>query len=139
MLEVLTDISRMLQTYRKIIASHALQVYYSAQVTMPQCHLIELSQRTGPSDTPYLLSERWNTKSHTIFIFEGHIRQVNSVVFLSDGKQIVSGSSDNTIQLWDARSGYEMAKLKGHTDQVSSVDLLPDGTQVVSGSSDRTI
>ena len=32
----------------------------------------------------------------------GHTARVNSVAFSPDGQRIVSGSSDNTLKIWDA-------------------------------------
>jgi WD40 repeat protein len=64
---------------------------------------------------------------------------VKSVAFSPDGSQIVSGSSDNTVRLWDAQTGKEIAELDGHTGPVWSVAFSPDGSQIVSGSSDDTV
>jgi WD40 repeat protein len=71
---------------------------------------------------------------------EGHTSWINSVKFSTDGKQIVSGSHDYTICVWDAETGQLIAgPLTGHTHRVHSVAFSPDGTRVVSGSEDRTI
>jgi WD40 repeat protein len=70
-----------------------------------------------------------------IHVFEGHTSSVWSVAFSPDGKQIVSGSSDNSIRVWDAVSGdVVVGPLKGHTSSVLSVAFSPDGKQIVSGS-----
>ena len=34
-----------------------------------------------------------------------HKLTINSIVFSSDGKQLVTGSWDNTIKVWDVKSG----------------------------------
>ena len=62
-----------------------------------------------------------------------------SVAFSPDGRHIVSGSSDHTIQVWDAQTGAQVGKLQGHTDSVRSVAFSPDGRHIVSGSADHTI
>ncbi len=73
------------------------------------------------------------------FVLRGHSDSVNSVSFSPDGSRIVSGSSDNSIKLWDAATGAELRTLTGHSDSVLSVSFSPDGSRIVSGSSDKTI
>ena len=79
----------------------------------------------------------WLTNQH---VLQGHTDQVMSVSFSSDGRHIVSGSSDKTIQLWDAQTDGQVGNhLQGHTSSVLSVAFSPDGRHIVSGSSDKTI
>ncbi|RYP79291.1 hypothetical protein DL769_003040 [Monosporascus sp. CRB-8-3] len=64
---------------------------------------------------------------------------VNSVAFSPDGSRIVSGSHDETVKIWDSKSGKEVRTLKGHGSYVSSVAFSPDGSHIVSGSDDKTV
>ena len=70
---------------------------------------------------------------------KGHASDVDSVAFAPDGNTLVSGSSDNTIKLWDARSGEVLRTLDGHANEVRSVAFAPDGKTLASGSYDNTI
>ena len=73
-------------------------------------------------------------------LHKGHTSSVFSVAFSQDGQHIVSGSEDQTIQIWDAETGeVVVGPLKGHTRGVQSIAFLQDGNHIVSGSSDQTI
>lgn len=55
------------------------------------------------------------------------------------GTLIVSGSTENTLRLWDPRSCNRIMKLKGHTENIKALVVSQDGQTVISGSSDGTI
>src|SRR5207244_2418061 len=72
--------------------------------------------------------------------FKGHTSQINSVAFSPDGTLVVSGSSDETVRVWDSQTGDSvLSPLKWHTGRVNSVAFSPDGTRIVSGAYDNTI
>ncbi|WP_437534891.1 pentapeptide repeat-containing protein [Sorangium sp. So ce726] len=62
-----------------------------------------------------------------------------SVAFSLDGTALVSGSSDNSVRLWDARTGELRKTLSGHRTSVPSIAFSPDGTALASGSSDDSV
>jgi WD40 repeat protein len=77
---------------------------------------------------------------------DGHNGSVNSVSFSPDGKTLATGSSDNTIKLWDVETGKEIRTLSGHNgyargedNHISSVSFSSDGKTLTSGSNDDTI
>jgi WD40 repeat protein len=51
----------------------------------------------------------------------------------------VSVSWDNTLKVWDARTGEERRTLRGHTNRVSGWAFSPAGDTIVSASRDQTI
>lgn len=84
----------------------------------------------------------WDAATGQLLLtLEGHTGWVHSVDFSPDGKRIVSGSSDRTIKLWDARTGQETLTLalRGLTPSVYCVRFSADGRRIVSGCLDATI
>jgi WD40 repeat protein len=75
----------------------------------------------------------------SVLTLTGHTNDVISVAYSPDGSQIVSGSWDKTIKIWDASTGAEIRTLTGHTNGVISVAYSPDGSQIASGSDDNTM
>jgi len=55
------------------------------------------------------------------------------------GNQLVSGSADKSIRLWDTVTGQCLCIINGHFGSVQSVKYLTNGLQIVSGSSDKTV
>jgi WD40 repeat protein len=69
-----------------------------------------------------------------------HPTSVNSVAFSRDDKRLVSGSTDNTVKVWNTQSHSQIGDaLKGHRGQVTSVAFNADGTRIVSGSIDGSV
>jgi WD40 repeat protein len=105
------------------ISQSAPHIYISALPFVPENSPI--GQALFTYNFPTLLSltcgkaVNWPSIIH---VFEGHTSSVWSVAFSPDGKQIVSGSEDNSIRVWDAVSGdVVVGPLKGHTDLQSGL------------------
>ncbi|CCA75921.1 hypothetical protein PIIN_09917, partial [Serendipita indica DSM 11827] len=65
---------------------------------------------------------------------------VRAVGFSPDGSQIVSGSDDKTLRLWDVETEQPVGgPFRGHGGRVRAVGFSPDGLGAFSGSEDPTI
>jgi len=60
-----------------------------------------------------------------------------ALITLPNG-DLVSGSWDNTIKIWNPNDGTLKRTLNGHTSEVRALTTLPNG-DLVSGSMDKTI
>lgn len=72
-------------------------------------------------------------------IAQGHISAVTSLVFNSDSTLLYSASYDQTIRIWDIKTGTLLQTLEGHTDRVTSLSIHPNGKLLLSGSDDKTV
>jgi hypothetical protein len=54
-------------------------------------------------------------------------------------KQVVSGSADRTVRLWDTITGVALQTLESYTTWGNSVAFSPDGKQVVVRSGDKAV
>ncbi len=69
----------------------------------------------------------------------GHGGTVYSVAFSPDGKMLASGSSDNTVKLWNSQTGALKQTLSGHSGTVQMIAFSPDGKILASASADKTL
>ena len=68
-----------------------------------------------------------------------HGSTVDITLFTPDGGKIVSLSQDyESVRLWDAASGAELAVLRGHEDRVLSAVFDPSEARVLTASGDNT-
>jgi WD40 repeat protein len=55
----------------------------------------------------------------------------------SDGKWLASANEDNTIKVWDLKTGKETLTLRGHTGPVTMLAISGDGKRLCSASGDH--
>lgn len=78
-------------------------------------------------------SQGTSTISNTLrTTLKGHALRVSTVAITADSNTIVSGSEDNTIKIWDSKSGSLKRTLNGHTASVTYLKITPDSNYLVS-------
>ncbi len=74
-----------------------------------------------------------------IYIYHNHTLDVYAAAWSPDGKRVVSGSADRTVQVWDATTGGNALIYRGHTDEINTVSWWSEVRLIASGSKDNTV
>jgi WD40 repeat protein/tRNA A-37 threonylcarbamoyl transferase component Bud32 len=69
----------------------------------------------------------------------GHRAYVSTITVSPDGTKVLTGSSDETLRLWDTASGQEKKILSGHHAKILTAFFTPDGKRALSGAEDGTL
>jgi WD40 repeat protein len=69
---------------------------------------------------------------------EGHTAGVNGIAFSADGNQVVSGSDDKTVRIWQLDNGQVVRQFETPSP-IKSLCLSGDGKQIVTGHEDAKI
>ena len=64
--------------------------------------------------------------------FQGHTNYVLCCGFNPQSNLIVSGSFDESVRIWDVKTGKQLKNLPAHSDPVSAVHFNRDGSLIVS-------
>ena len=91
-----------------------------------------------------MTSESQHVRSEEVFkssdhkpelvVQKGHAEDVTAVVFSADGTLLATGSQDDTVKLWDTRTGKEIRTFIGHSEDVTGLAFSPNGKYLASGS-----
>ncbi|KAL4064052.1 hypothetical protein V8B97DRAFT_1349523 [Scleroderma yunnanense] len=137
---LIEDGIKFVSSFAGIIAKSTPHLYLSALPFCPSKSILARNLGTKFTNMAQVVTAQHKDWSRNQHVLKGHTQAVWSAVFSSDGRYIVSGSEDCTIQVWDAQTGLQLGNpFQGHTNAVKSVAFSPDGRYIVSGSSDHTV
>jgi WD40 repeat protein len=65
-------------------------------------------------------------------VLRGHEQPVHTVCFSGDGARLLTGSREQTVRLWDARSGRLLRAFRLDPPAPSRLEISPDGRRMIS-------
>jgi len=71
--------------------------------------------------------------------WDRHIGSVEAVAFLPDGQRAVTGSSDETLRLWEVAAGKTLCVMPNATLGAYAIAVSADGKRVAAGCKDGTL
>ena len=83
----------------------------------------------------FKVGSNWKHGRYSARVFKGHSNGVLCLQF--DEHNLVTGSYDATIKIWDIETGEEIRTLRGHTSGIRCLQF--DGTKLISGSIDKSL
>lgn len=84
------------------------------------------------------LTELYAASPPALLTFSGHTQGVSGVKFTFNGEHALSGGYDNTVKLWEVKTGREVRTFRGHQKAVISVSGSLFSKWALSGSDDKT-
>lgn len=136
---LLYDCERAVRSFYPALSVSCFQAYRCVVPFSPVNTLLHSTYINQARHTIKLRSGLQQSWSPDTTVAEAHSGSVLSVAYSPDGSRIVSGSADNSIRLWDARTGAQLHVLLSHTKSVRSVAFSPNGKEILSGSDDLTV
>ncbi|KZP10837.1 WD40 repeat-like protein [Athelia psychrophila] len=134
------DAKMFVNVFAPAISQSAPHIYLSALPFAPTLSLVSQKYLPKHPSTIHLKSGSVQSWPAALKTLEGHKDTVRAVAYSPDGSHIASGSSDETIRIWDAETGEAVGEpLRGHSSHILAIVYSPDGAYIVSGSSDNTI
>jgi WD40 repeat protein/uncharacterized caspase-like protein len=76
---------------------------------------------------------------HPKAILSGHLKYVLSTKISSNGKILISGGGDKSINIWNFETDKLAGRLVGHTSDVESLAFTPNNRFIISASEDKSV
>ena len=109
---------------------------FAAMDVSPDGHTVAVS--TGYKDPRIRILDA--ESGEMVKSLRGHTGWVATVAFSQNGEMLISGSTDQTIRIWDTKTWRPKREpLRGHAQEVYTISLSPDASLLASGSKDGEV
>jgi hypothetical protein len=110
-------------------------------VQPPRFHLDAVQRKATrrvyyPRDSAYHDVE---VEALLVAVCRGHDEPICGLSFTSDGRHVITASSDRSLRIWDVQTGVEHMRLVSHRRPITGVAFSPDGLTVACASQNQTV
>jgi WD40 repeat protein len=127
---------------QRIIAQYMIHDFLASAKT-PVNHSDMLFVTTISNDGTRIVSaisshrvKIWSIYNQEFYIFSGHTRQIVSIAISPNNAYVITGSLDNTVNIWDMYTGELNHRCVGHTSPVSIIGITDDSKYAITVSGD---
>jgi WD40 repeat protein len=101
---------------------------------------VPLSEKTGEKlGTPDNTARIWDADTGRLrATLRGHTGGINTAVFSSDGKYVLTASEDRTAIVWDVTTRSIVTRLQGHEGPINSAVFSANNSSILTASDDGT-
>ena len=140
LLERIQDVCRFMIAFHAPVSVSAPHTYLSTRPFLPSNSTLSKTFRARFTKGIKVVGGKLGSWPGPPLEWIGHTRGVRCIRYSPNGRQIISGSDDSTIRIWDVETGAAVGNpLEGHTNRVLSIAYSPDGRHIISGSDAKRI
>ncbi|KAJ1900041.1 U3 small nucleolar RNA-associated protein [Kickxella alabastrina] len=93
----------------------------------------------NPESAVAAISESGPIKLRSLYTFQAHDKDINSICVAPSDTIFATGSQDKTAKVWDIATGKPLGTLQGHRRGVWNVAFSPVDRVIATTSADRTV
>ncbi|MDX6289910.1 MAG: hypothetical protein QOH42_1709, partial [Blastocatellia bacterium] len=93
----------------------------------------------GTADNQVALFSLAKMKAGEARIMSGHKGEIFALSFSADGRWLASGGMDQTVKLWDPKTGVEVRTLLGASGEINGIDFSNDSRWLISAHGDGSL
>eukprot|EP01129_Flabellula_baltica_P009429 TRINITY_DN3850_c0_g1_i2.p1 TRINITY_DN3850_c0_g1~~TRINITY_DN3850_c0_g1_i2.p1 ORF type:complete len:343 (-),score=86.13 TRINITY_DN3850_c0_g1_i2:25-1053(-) len=116
-------------------------IYHSSVVCCVDFSFNGSQLATGSKNMAQIFDVETGSETHLLLQNQNpeNEKYVRAVKFSPDAKNIVTGSEDSVIIVWDVETKEQVGRLVGHEQEIYSLSYSPDGAFIASGSEDNSV